>query len=124
MNGAEQGQSPWGRIFNYLDGLKHEERSKADPLAGQAVVNAIKVLFSLLLNVPAPIPDPDVCPGERNVMFTWDLGPHHLECEILPEGEVEWFYLNHETDETWDCEATVENAITEGVIEKLQIFKD
>lgn len=48
------------------------------------------------------LPVPAACTGSDGEMFyAWDRGRHHLEAEIIPGQDVEFFYRDRETGQFW-----------------------
>lgn len=68
------------------------------------------------------LPVPDVAAGAENqILFSWDNGTDHFELEIFPPGLGEFFYLNYETDETWEEEHHSER-VSQSVVDFLSLF--
>jgi hypothetical protein len=71
---------------------------------------------------------PSVCPGNvSNLMYTWNKDDHYLECEIFEEGEIEFFYRNRNTGETWGEDVTSDaltpdQTFSEQILQKTGLF--
>ena len=66
---------------------------------------------------------PDTCAGDDGrIMLSWSMGPHYLECEILPAGYVEYFYFNADTDGVWGDTCTHGTPFTDEVFDHLEHF--
>lgn len=65
---------------------------------------------------------PSAGTGPDGVMFySWDKGEHHLEAEIFPDRDVEFFYRNRRTGELWG-EDYAGRRVPDGLTEKLLLF--
>lgn|GEM_PF-2280413 len=63
---------------------------------------------------------PDVSPGpDGDLLYVWEYGPHHLECEIHTDGTVEFFYKNRDTAVLWYLDAVISDPIPEKVFDLL-----
>lgn len=60
---------------------------------------------------------------EGGVLLTWEQGVHHLDVEIASDGSLDFFYLNRETNEAWDVEASLEKRIPEKVLQQFNYFR-
>jgi hypothetical protein len=68
------------------------------------------------------LPVPSAGTGPDGVMFySWDKGEHHLEAEIFPDRDTEFFYRNRRTGELWG-EDHEGGALPVGLLEKLSLF--
>lgn len=69
------------------------------------------------------LPVPNVGAGpDGEILFSWNHEEHHFELEIYPSGIGEFFYLNYQTDDVWECDYHVGNNIPENVKNKLNHF--
>jgi hypothetical protein len=69
------------------------------------------------------LPIPQVCPGSsNNLMYTWSLDRHYLECEIFDSGEVEFFYRNRSTGETWGEDILSGQHLSREILQKANLF--
>ena len=69
------------------------------------------------------LPVPDVAAGaDRQILFSWNSGEHHFELEIYPSGLGEFFYLNYESDATWEEEHTMGEPVSQDVSHFLALF--
>jgi hypothetical protein len=62
-----------------------------------------QIAASMSFVVPVPNASPG---GEQQILYSWDRDNHHLECEVFPDGRVEWFYRDRATGALWDLDAT------------------
>jgi len=68
------------------------------------------------------LPIPSAGTGPQGVMFySWDKGDHHLETEIFPDRDTEFFYRNRQTGELWG-EDYSGGALPAGLLEKFSLF--
>jgi hypothetical protein len=71
---------------------------------------------------------PSICPGHAsNLMYTWNRDEHYLECEIFEQGEIEFFYRNRNTGETWGEDMTsallpLDQPFSEEILQKTDLF--
>ena len=80
------------RVVDYIERLRAERR------ISDTVADATRRAYTMAPTLPMPNAG-DGPSGE--MILSWNIGPHHLEVEIEPSGEAEWFYLNFQTNETW-----------------------
>lgn len=75
---------------------------------GEVVEWARKVVVECLMAVEAEIPD--ACTGPDGMVgLSWNRNEHHLEVDIHPDGDLEFYYCNRETLESWEAEVPAEN---------------
>jgi hypothetical protein len=66
---------------------------------------------------------PQVCAGSsNNLMYTWSLDQHYLECEIFDSGEVEFFYRNRSTGATWGEDVLFGQNLSREILQKANFF--
>jgi hypothetical protein len=66
---------------------------------------------------------PHACPGSsNNIMYIWEIGDHYLECEIFDSGEIEFFYRNSTTRETWGEDIVFDQILSVDILQKVKIF--
>jgi hypothetical protein len=66
---------------------------------------------------------PHVCPGRSdNLMYTWSFEQHYLECEFFDSGEVEFFYRNRSTGETWGEDTSLSQTLSREIVQKAKLF--
>jgi hypothetical protein len=105
----------------------------ADLVTTQAITTELaklceQVWFGLVATHDRPFPLPAICPGDaNNLMYTWNHGEHYLECEIFEQGEIEFFYRNRHTGETWGEDLTAASLLTRNpfsqeVLQKTSLF--
>jgi len=93
------------RLSEYLESFRKEatrvnENSQIISLA----YKCFNALYSSLS--PQVLEVPDCCPssgneGDFHITFTWNKDNHYLECEVMANGTLEFFYRNHLTKEVW-----------------------
>lgn len=54
-----------------------------------------------------------------NIQLAWDKGRHYVEVDILPDGRLEWFYRDRETNELDGTEEEPDSAISEALVLRL-----
>ena len=62
------------------------------------------------LPVPVAGPGPD-----GQLLYVRDKGIHHFEMEIFPDNHAEFFYLNRETDGTWELDYIIGNSLNDEI---------
>lgn len=68
------------------------------------------------------MPIPSAGTGPDGVMFySWDKDQHHLEAEIFPDRDAEFFYRNRQTEDLWG-EDYAGGPLPDGLLEKLLLF--
>ncbi len=68
---------------------------------------------------------PDIALGpDRQLLLCWDKGEHHFEIEVFPGGTIEFFYLNHQTNDVWKYECMLREPIPDEIKEKLRLFAE
>lgn len=68
------------------------------------------------------LPIPSAGTGPDGVMFySWDKGDHHLEAEIFPDRDTEFFYRNRRTGDLWG-EDHAGGALPAVLLDKLSLF--
>lgn len=69
------------------------------------------------------LPVPDVAAGaDKQILFSWDNDEHHFELEIFSAGIGEFFYLNYQTDRTWEEEYHIGDPFSDDVSGFLTLF--
>ena len=113
-----QERQPSSRLKSYLAQAVREygASQEVSRLAWHAWIQMDRVMHNQL-----SVPNAFTAMGGQ-ILYTWDKGPHHFELEIFPDAPSEFFYLNRETDEDWDCIYNVDAPITGALIEKLSLF--
>lgn len=102
---ANAGQlADWDAVKADL-GLKgHDDflTEMANGIISQSTANAARKIWELLQRLPdVRIPVPAASAGpDGQVFYSWNSGRHHFEIEILPNGDVEFFYRDRETGRT------------------------
>ena len=67
---------------------------------------------------------PDAAPGpDRQLLYTWNRGKHHLELEIFPAAPAEFFYYNRDSEATWQEDYRVGDPLSTDAQAKLSIFQ-
>ncbi|MEH2458590.1 hypothetical protein [Nostoc sp.] len=137
-----QSSSPIQRLINQLDEnseRRHQElKAYLDKLRPQANSTGIdgftisvldtawltwEKLKEYFLSKGLPLEVPDACPGKsNNFMYAWSKGEHYLECEILGNKELEFFYQNRNTSEVWGEDTSLEQEFSAAVLEKVALF--
>ena len=68
------------------------------------------------------LPIPSAGTGPDGVLFySWDKGAHHLEAEIRPDRDTEFFYRNRSTGRLWG-EDHAGGALPADLLDKLSLF--
>lgn len=120
-------------MTEYLNSLQ-EEATRIN--GGQSVVYLARHFLDLLVYELAQknlvLEVPDCCPNNGSqedfrIMFTWDKNEHYLECEIVDNETVEFFYRNHLTNEVWGedfvmTDLTQWQLHSKAVLDKLSLF--
>ena len=66
---------------------------------------------------------PAACTGPDGVMFySWDMGQHHLELEIIPDKDAEFFYHDRETGHLWGEDYRIGSPLPPGAAEKIKLL--
>lgn len=83
--------------------LQRVSTNNAPPLITPATAKKSWDLWLALRKaVGTSMPIPSAGTGPDGVMFySWDKGDHHLEAEIYPERNTEFFYRNRHTGDLW-----------------------
>lgn len=98
------------RLVDYL-----QEQIETGALSEETAKRALGVWNFIDASMNGRVEVPDACPGADDmVLYSWNKGDLHFEAE-LPAGSetlVEFFFLNHETNDAWelDIEFTAELA--------------
>lgn len=106
------------KLQHYLESLV---RTKAVVRMTASVASKIWIKLLGALSNNLPVPDAGAGP-DGEILFTWNRDDHHFELEIFPDQHGEFFYLNYRTDEMWECEYRLENAIPDKVKTTLKLF--
>ncbi len=106
---------PVPRLDSALEG--YLQRQVEQGHTTRATVAQARVVYLALLQIAGPrlsIPNTGVGP-DGEILFSWNTAVHHFEAEIFPAGTVELFALRHDTDETWEHEASVDAALPDAL---------
>lgn len=88
------------KLYHYLPDVK-----KAGEITSSTTKIAWEAWCSLYYFMDKRLPVPDAGTGpDGQLLYVWDKGMHHFEMEIFPDAPAEFFYLNRETDETWELD--------------------
>jgi hypothetical protein len=70
------------------------------------------------------MPVPAACTGPDGKMFySWDHGRHHLELEIIPGQDAEFFYRDRETGQLWGEDYRIGDPLPAEAVAKLRFFR-
>ena len=76
----------------------------ASPIDPRSIANAQQLIFNLGMFVGVDVPAIGATP-DGHVGFSWDEGTWSLDAEVLPDGRIEYVYLD-ERDSANDRETT------------------
>ena len=112
-------QKKTGELVSYI------ERNTDDGLLqGEHASGYLRVWNDLQLAIAKSgfqLQVPNACPGpDGDLLYTWDSGNDHFECELYPDGNVAYFYKNRKTKESWLLDTTISDAIPEKAISLLK----
>ena len=69
------------------------------------------------------MPIPAACTGpDGQMLYAWDHGQHHLELEIFPHKDAEFFYKDRQTRELWGEDYKVGDPLPYDAIKKFKFF--
>lgn len=112
--------TPVDRLKEHDDFLKAMAQGVISPATAQ---RARKVWYSLLNRSGHLLPIPAASAGpDGQVFYSWDKGRHHLEVEILPGEEIEYFYRDRETGEYWGDDVKAADHIPDRAANNLKLF--
>ena len=123
------------RLITYLNNLK-EEAIRIN--GNEEIINIATKCFWRLFDYfgstdNGTLEIPDCCPnngsqGDFHILFTWDSSTYYLECEVMVDGTLEFFYRNKLTKENWGEDSHINdtdfpNSIYDSVLlDKLSYF--
>lgn len=87
------------RLIDYL-----EEQVEINALTDATAKRALDVWNLIDASMNRRVEVPDACPGpDDTLLYSWNKGDLHFEAELPANSEtlVEFFFLNHDNDETW-----------------------
>ena len=122
LTNIQQQEVRHGELRTYLDELREAMGSDGVEVIENAwdvweMMREEFITNQMLLRVP------DACGGDDGrLMFTWSLGPHYLEYEFLPDGVVEYFYRNRETEDLFGEDLTWKNPLSDDALSYLSLF--
>lgn len=67
-------------------------------------------------------PEPNVAGDDNIVFLIWDVAFIHIDVEIYPDRHCEFFYMDKDTDETFDEEYPVERKLSAGIIQRMNLL--
>jgi len=111
---------------------KHEEHrrylqrvsteGKPPPITRATAKKSWNLWLSVRKAIGPFLPIPSAGTGPDGIMFySWDKGDHHLEAEIFPDRDMEFFYRNRRTGELWG-EDYAGGDLPSGLLDKLSLF--
>lgn len=107
-------------MLDYVAGLLSKGAiTEATATAALRVWSVLNATLSGRLIVPNAGATPD-----GHLLFSWDRDHHHLEVEVSPDGVGEFFYLNYETDATWEYDYILGRHLPSEVADKLRLFAE
>jgi hypothetical protein len=68
--------------------------------------------------LPLPLTQPT---NDGNIQLAWDQGRHYVEIDVCPDGQLEWFYRDRETNELDGTEDDPESAVSEALLRRLRL---
>jgi hypothetical protein len=69
------------------------------------------------------MPVPPACTGpDGQVSYCWNMDEHHFEVEIVSKDEIDVFYRNRQTKETWLEENQIDNILSARVTDVIKLF--
>ena len=124
--------SVFHEMLHLQQGKREREREKMFDAALQSCVSppiarVVRAVWGKIQGcVPGVVRVPRLDVREEGgVLLTWDQGVHHLDVEVLPDASLDFFYLNRETNETWDVETTLQEQarLPEKVLQHFNHFR-
>lgn len=122
------------RMIEYLNSLREEAITinKSDQIVDVAY-NSLQKLCGTLMSQNKVLEIPDCCPNtgtewDFHIMFTWNKDEHYMECEVLVDGTLEFFYRNRLTNEVWGEDHSItedyfpDSVYDEALLNKLSYF--
>lgn len=111
----------------HLSYLKRVSTEGSPPLITRETAQAAWIAWIAWLAVwqtsGEKMPIPSACTGPDGVMFySWDKDRHHLELEIFPDKDAEFFYRDRETGEFWGEEYKICGSLPNELAQYLPLF--
>lgn len=107
--------------FEYLRRLSVE--GETPPISRETAALSRKAWQQLWEESMYKLPVPAACSGPDGQMFySWDKGDHHLELEIIPGEQGEFFYQNRKTGDFFGEDFTIGSQLPTEVLRKLKLF--
>jgi len=121
-------QMPSAKAFTmhveHLDFLKRVSAGDDAPITPETATLAKRAWQMIWLASGRAIPVPAACTGPDGKMFySWDRGRHHLELEIIPGQDAEFFYRDRETGHLWGEDYRIGDPLPAEAVAKLRFFR-
>lgn len=99
-----------------------ELRGSPEHLSQEHISSALSIFNKLTeeLNDISPFPVPTTAPIKEGIGMWWGKGRYMFEIIVLPNGNLEWFYRDRETDELDGTEDEPESTISTALISRLR----
>ena len=109
--------------MEHLQYLSRVSTGDHPPISPQTAILAQKAWQSIWIASDRMISVPAACTGADGKMFySWDRGRHHLELEIAPGQDSEFFYRDRETGELWAEDHHIGDLLSPQAVAKLRFF--
>ncbi|MCX6382100.1 MAG: hypothetical protein NT023_21930 [Armatimonadetes bacterium] len=107
-----------------LHALAKVEQYRQQGAVSEATSQRARKAFLLLAeSMQFRMPEPQVwAGGQAQILFEWNSAERHFEMEVLPEGEIEFYYSNQTTKETWEAYSDIRNPIPAEILEKASLL--
>lgn len=117
-------------LQSYLDNLEFKSALNHNFVFSLSTIRLAKQvwnnIYSYEIDKGKKIKVPIACPSsnEDSFMFSWHSPPHYLECEIFDKNNLEYYYMNFETEEDWLEECSDYKHISIPLSYMLELFLD
>jgi hypothetical protein len=108
--------------LNRIEGLAYYlgRIAQTGEIAAHTATLALQV-WNDLHKATSSLPVPDAAPGpDRQLLYTWNQGEHHLEFEIFPAEPAEFFYLNRATHISWEESYVIGSTLSDAILKHLR----
>jgi hypothetical protein len=103
----------------YLSGLVRD-----GSISENMHLSAMRIWKDIALAARVAAIFPDICPGEDGrLLYVWDDGIRHLEIEMIPDTDPEFYFLDRSTDRDWNIVYRVGDPIPTDVINALESIR-
>jgi len=110
--------------LEHLQYLVDVSSGEGAPITRATAMLAHVAWQSIWLASGRAMPVPAACTGPDGQMFyAWDCGRHHLELDIAPGKDAEFFYRDRETDQLWCEDYKIGGSLPDEAVAKLRFFR-